>query len=223
MVNYNNGKIYKIIDNTNGNIYIGSTTKQYLSQRLAGHVSDYKNFINNKYHFVTSFTIIENNDYTIELIELYPCGSKDELHAREGYHIRNNECVNRIIVGRTPKEYFEDNKDTIREYTRAYCDNNKDKIREYMKAYCDNNKDKIRERKKTYYEDNKDKIREQKKSYCEANKEAIREQRKAYCEANKEAIRERKKAYREANKDKIKEYKKVYREKQKNKDLDITI
>ena len=39
MVNYQLGKIYKLVDNTNGNIYIGSTCKPYLSSRLVQHKS----------------------------------------------------------------------------------------------------------------------------------------------------------------------------------------
>ena len=45
MTNYNNGKIYKlepICEYEEGNIYIGSTTKEYLCQRLATHKRDYK-------------------------------------------------------------------------------------------------------------------------------------------------------------------------------------
>ena len=42
MVNYEKGKIYKIVCNTTGEIYIGSTTKQTLAQRLSQHVSQYK-------------------------------------------------------------------------------------------------------------------------------------------------------------------------------------
>jgi Uri superfamily endonuclease len=38
MNKYNNGKIYKIIDNTNGNVYYGSTV-QTLGERLSRHIS----------------------------------------------------------------------------------------------------------------------------------------------------------------------------------------
>eukprot|EP01080_Neovahlkampfia_damariscottae_P012895 gene12895-7314_t len=41
MVNYQNGKIYKIINLTNEKCYIGSTT-QKLSVRMAEHRSFYK-------------------------------------------------------------------------------------------------------------------------------------------------------------------------------------
>ena len=43
MVNYQLSKIYKIVCNITGKIYIGSTTKKYLAERLAQHVYDHKN------------------------------------------------------------------------------------------------------------------------------------------------------------------------------------
>jgi hypothetical protein len=42
MVNYGNGKIYKIESHLGDKIYIGSTTKQYLSQRMDKHRSEYR-------------------------------------------------------------------------------------------------------------------------------------------------------------------------------------
>ena len=47
MINYNNGKIYKIepINGEDGDIYIGSTTKEFLSQRLATHRGEYKQYL----------------------------------------------------------------------------------------------------------------------------------------------------------------------------------
>ena len=45
MPNYQNGKIYQIIDNTNNNIYIGSTCEPTLARRLSGHVRKYKSYL----------------------------------------------------------------------------------------------------------------------------------------------------------------------------------
>ena len=45
MVNYSLGKIYKIADNTNGDIYIGSTCEPTLAKRLYGHVDKFR-FVN---------------------------------------------------------------------------------------------------------------------------------------------------------------------------------
>jgi hypothetical protein len=60
---------------------------------------------------MTSFQIIERDNYKISLIELFPCNLKDELSAREGYYIRNIKCVNKQIPGRTQKEWCNDNPD----------------------------------------------------------------------------------------------------------------
>jgi hypothetical protein len=103
MVNYQNSKIYKIVDNTNGNVYIGSTCK-ILYERLAQHGYDYKRYLDGNYHFVTSFKILEKNNYEIELIELCPCNSKIELHKRERYYIETIECINKNIPSRTKQE-----------------------------------------------------------------------------------------------------------------------
>ena len=82
MPDYQNGKIYHIIDLVSNECYIGSTTLD-LSQRLAQHVCSYKRWLNGKTNFVTSYIIIEKGDYDIVLIENYPCNSKEALHARE--------------------------------------------------------------------------------------------------------------------------------------------
>jgi hypothetical protein len=44
MPNYQLGKIYKIVDNTNNNIYVGSTCEPTLARRLSGHTRNFKNW-----------------------------------------------------------------------------------------------------------------------------------------------------------------------------------
>jgi len=56
-------KIYKIICNTTGLCYIGSTNEKYLSSRLSKHKYDSKN------KNISSKKVLENNNYHIELIE----------------------------------------------------------------------------------------------------------------------------------------------------------
>jgi len=161
MVNYNNGKIYKIVDNTNGNIYIGSTIKKYLSSRLALHKSNYKRFLEGKVKTCCSCKLIfENNDYDIILLELVNCNSNDELKARERYYMENNDCVNKNITGRTRKEYYKDNKEEIKEKSLKYYNENKDKVLEKNKNYYNKNKDIISQQIKNNYKQNKDKIKE---------------------------------------------------------------
>ena len=100
MSDYNNGKIYKLIDNTNNKIYVGSTTKT-LEERLYKHI---------KTNTCVSRDIIKNNDFKIELIEYYPCKNKQELLWRERYYIENNDCINKYLPITTKKEK-KDNQD----------------------------------------------------------------------------------------------------------------
>lgn len=144
MSKYEQGKIYKIVDNSNGNVYIGSTTQSTLAKRLAQHVSAYKYYqktSNTKKYRTTSFGILENMNYDIILIETYPCKIKDELTARERYYIDTMECVNKYKPLRTTKEWRLDNIVEVKQR-----DHNK-----YMK-----NKEIIAEQKRIHYEENKE-------------------------------------------------------------------
>ena len=118
----NGMKIYKIIDNTNGNVYIGKT-KNTLNYRLRKHKSN---------RTCSSRLIIDNGDYRIELIE------ETDDDSRERYWIENTDCINVNIPGRTDKEWREKNKDKNKEYREK----NKEKIKEYEKVN--------KERKKEY-------------------------------------------------------------------------
>jgi len=151
MVNYENGKIYKIESHSGDKIYIGSTTKKYLSQRMDTHRADYKRWKNIKHNFITSYKLFEEygvENCNIVLLELCPCESKDMMHAREAYYIRTLKCVNKCIPDRTKREWCEDNKDKLKEYQMKWYENNKETILEKKKEYYDKNKDEISERQK---------------------------------------------------------------------------
>ena len=118
MPDYYYGKIYKIVCNTTGRLYVGSTTRD-LQTRLAAHISSARaamQQINDvKRGKITSCVIINEGDYYIELLESYPCYRKHQLLDREAYYIRRYRTlglpiVNRNIPGRTIREYCEDNK-----------------------------------------------------------------------------------------------------------------
>ena len=156
MVNYTNSKVYKIWSTQGDEIYIGSTTKQYLSQRMDKHRSDYKRWKDNKSNFITSFKLFEEyglENCFIELIEAKECDSKDELHKLEGKYIRELECVNKIIPVRTEEEK--------REYHNQYYKDNKEQLNEQNKQYYKDNKNQVLQYQKEYYESNKEKVLEQ--------------------------------------------------------------
>ena len=115
------------------------------------------------------------------------------------------------------KEYYQANKEKLKEKSRQYNEANKERIKEYYQS----NKHNIAEKKKEYYqankekifkkfENNKEKIKEKSRQHYEANKEHIAKKNKEYREANKKNIKERKKRHYEANKEKIKQYQKEY-------------
>jgi hypothetical protein len=138
MVNYQNGKIYKIVSNETDMIYIGSTCK-LLCQRLAQHRSTYKAYQSGKYNFVTSFKLLEIGDCEIILLEKFPCNSREELNARERFYIETLDCVNKFIPTRTFKEYYDGNKIKISEQQKQYRKDHKELIslRDNKKNICD--------------------------------------------------------------------------------------
>ncbi len=136
MPDYSFGKIYKLVCKKTGMTYIGSTAEKRLKIRLSKHEEKYRSFLKNKYHFVTSFKIIENKDYELVLIENYPCNNKDELTLREKYYILNNECINRNIPKRTQAEYYQAKKEIIKSKFKVYYLKNKEKILKKHKCSC---------------------------------------------------------------------------------------
>jgi hypothetical protein len=157
---YINGKIYKITDNAYSECYIGSTL-EILSRRMAGHRKGYSGFIQGK---SVSHNTVYNlfNKYglencKIELIELVPCNTLMELRQKEGYYIKNSECVNKSIPGRTRHEYEIDNKDRLKEKRQIYNDINSDIISEKMKLYRLKNLDRTKQYNKEYNEQHRTK------------------------------------------------------------------
>ena len=113
---YSQGKIYKIVCNKTGLIYIGSTIKT-LDERLKKHEECLNSFIHTKKNnpdklkkicFYTSFFILLKKDYKIELIENYPCKSKLELEIKECEYMKfYPDSVNflRRPIGSTCEQY----------------------------------------------------------------------------------------------------------------------
>ena len=150
---YSNGRIYfvePICEHEDNEFYYGSTV-QILCKRMDKHRRDFKRWKNGKYGKIMCFDLFEKygiENCKIYLVELYPCESKEELESREGYYIRNYECINKNIPCRTSKEYYNDNKHKIKEY---YI-NNKDNIKTRIKEYYINNKDNIKTKHNVQYE-----------------------------------------------------------------------
>jgi len=130
MVNYQEGKIYRIVSNRDDEIfYVGSTTKKYLSQRMDSHRGCYKSWKNGKGYKVTVYDLFEKygiENCHIELLQLFPCDSKDELTKKEGEYIRILNCVNKIKPNRTLQEK--------KTYYQIYYKNNKTRFNQSKKS-----------------------------------------------------------------------------------------
>jgi len=137
MPDYKQGKIYKMTCET-GKVYIGSTVKP-LKKRLCIHKGKYnvcetKDFINPK----------------IELIESYPCETKQQLLWRERELIEKNECVNKLRPIITDEE-----KHINKKKSRTAWDNR--------------NKEMLKDKKSHWYQENKERINQKFKCECGSN------------------------------------------------------
>jgi len=96
---------------------------------------------------------LKNENHYIELIESCNCKSRDELHMIEGKYIREMECVNKNIPGRTHQEWYENNRTKILEQTKQYHKYNKERKSKYAQKWHEANKDEVNEnnrRRKQY-------------------------------------------------------------------------
>ena len=142
MSDFKLAKIYKIIplnQDHESDVYIGSTCKPRLSQRMSKHKCDYNRWKDGKHGNMSSFKLFEK--YSVEncnifLIEEFHCETIDQLRQKEAYYIKNIPCVNKNIPGRTVKEslkqYYKNNKD----YFEQYYENNKEYYQSKFKCIC---------------------------------------------------------------------------------------
>jgi len=152
MPDYTKGKIYKIVCNITGLIYVGSTCEPTLARRLAEHLKTFKQWKNGQNKSMTSYKILENGNYDIILLETYACQNKDELHKRERYYIETLSCVNKRIEGRTRKEWYETNKDILLQKQKNKYIENKECFASRAKAYREKHSEKIKSQKNEKYE-----------------------------------------------------------------------
>ena len=184
---YQKSKIYKIVDNGYQSCYYGSTT-QSLCNRMSRHRQNYNSFKNGKFNKISVFNIFDDyglENCKIELVENYPCNNKEELRKKEGEYIKNNDCVNKCVAGRTEKEWYNDNKESKINQVKKYRETHKNQISQNKKDYYQKNKEIISEKDKKYRENNLEKIKERNKKWREDNKEILSQKKKEYYQKKK--------------------------------------
>lgn len=143
MSDYSKGKIYQIKNTINDLVYVGSTANT-LERRMTGHRRDMKTEGTKRRKLYSLMNEIGGDKFFIELIEDYPCSSKLELLAREGFYVRDRGTLNKLIPGRTAQEYKH-------EYHKA----NIERIHEAKQEYYQYHRDYTLNKAKCYYAENK--------------------------------------------------------------------
>ena len=154
MPDYHKGKIYKILNTIDNEIYVGSTC-ELLSQRMARHRSTMKSIPHLKLYKHMHELGVEH--FYIELIEDCPCDRNEELVKREGEIIRSIGTLNKngtINIKENSKGYH-------RQYDRQYYQDNLETRKEQKHIWYEQNKEQQQIRNKQYYEQNREQVKEQ--------------------------------------------------------------
>ncbi len=105
MPDYSKGKIYKITNDYNNDVYVGSTCDT-LAKRFSNHkcraLKDLK-----PCPFHSSFNEIGYERFRIQLIEDFPCEDQYQLRQREAFFMRQIGTINKFIPFSTEAEKLE--------------------------------------------------------------------------------------------------------------------
>jgi len=124
------GRIYIIRSSCTSDVYIGSTDVT-LKKRLQKHKNDFRKYLNEKFCYITSYELICQDDYRIELLEEIQFDEDSELVAVEQQYINADpHCVNKQLSNNvTPITLRR------REYQKAYRAANRERLNEYTRNW----------------------------------------------------------------------------------------
>jgi hypothetical protein len=148
-------------------VYVGKTTMK-LEERKSKHVSDCYIGCNYPiYQYIRANGGFDAN-FKFKVLEQNQCTA---LQAKK-IELNYIDIIKPTCNKNKPAEIDTDG--DITQWKSEYYQSNKEKMKEYRQA----NKEKIKEQKKERYQANKEKIKEQMKEYRQANKEKIKEHRR---------------------------------------------
>jgi len=131
----NTGRVYIIRSTCTSDVYIGST-EETLRIRLQKHESKFRSHLNEKHNYCTSYELICQDDYWIELLEEMQFDEDSELVAVEQLYINADpNCVNKNLSNNVAPRTLR-----YREYKRAYNLANRERISEYQRNWRSANK-----------------------------------------------------------------------------------
>jgi len=146
MVNYANGKVYRLVNNVDEKFYIGSTCNP-LHKRKNGHKRDaIKSPEQPVYQHLNT---IGWDNVEIILIEPFPCNSKAELEARERYWIELlKPALNKVIPTRTPKERYQATPEIFIQRAKKRYEMKSNEILQQQKKYYEEKKERFAQKYK---------------------------------------------------------------------------
>jgi predicted GIY-YIG superfamily endonuclease len=169
---YLRGKIYKLVNEVDKEIYVGSTT-QPLHKRYYEHKSAAINKKTQHFKVYQHFNNLGWDNVKIILVEAYPCQDRMELLRKEREHIDIlKPSLNINLPTRTIYDWNKDNPNYHREY------------------YQQHKEESIVPKKKQWYEQNKEAIIEKTRKYRSQNIETLNNKQKEYNQRNKDYIKQ---------------------------------
>ena len=187
MNKYEHSKIYKIVNDVDDMIYVGSTY-QKLDIRWGLHMYDYKR--HPEYNLYKKMHEIGIEHFKMILISIYPCETKEQLLWREREEFDKYD-KNKLLNKFRPKVTKEEEIEHRKKHDKEYHEIHKDRHNKYKREYYVKNietikiKDKLRHQK--YYQANKEKITEKVKLYREKKPKIYdKEKQKKWIEKNQE-------------------------------------
>ena len=187
---------YRLSCNKTGLVYFGSCKDMDI--RMNGHLC--------KSNVCTSKRIIENNAYTLQVLQEFD--TIDEAIELEGILIRNEVCVNKCRPNVTKEEikeyrikYYNDNKEQLSEASKIYYQNHRDEIITRVKKYQTNNKEAIQKTREL----NKDKYKQSSQERYRNDPTSIKQNSKRYYDKNKEVRIQKAKDWYHNNKQRVKD------------------
>jgi hypothetical protein len=116
--------------------------------------------------FVVSLQKIFKNMETKKCIKCQEVKTLSEFGKEKGKILNRCKKCRRL----SKKEWYENNKEKIKQYRKEWRKNNKEKTKQWNKEWYENNKEKKKER----YENNKEKAKQCNKEWRKNNKEKVK-------------------------------------------------
>lgn len=147
------GYIYKIQSNCGKVLYIGSTITK-LNRRFNTHkhnncsISKYLNDTNytfsNKCELIKEYEVVDRK-HLLAYEQLYINKFKKNINTRDAFGLlkKQKDKEYREANNKYYKDYYESNKDTIKQKSKEYREANKNRIKQYKKEYYQKSKEQL--------------------------------------------------------------------------------